>query len=125
MLHPGLAMELAKALTEERRRDALDRRRSAGERDRLAAREEADRAVRAADHVLSALGALALLAILLLGPPAALVAVAAAVALAIAPAIAPALLARLAGRRSARSPDRWQRWRSAEPDAEYLRRRAA
>jgi VIT1/CCC1 family predicted Fe2+/Mn2+ transporter len=125
MLHPGLAIELAKAVAEEHRRDALVRRRSAGERERIAARHEAERAARAADHALSALGALTLLAILLLGPPAALVAVAAAAALAIAPAVAPALLARLAGRRAARSTDRWQRWRSVEPDAEYLRRRAA
>jgi hypothetical protein len=125
MLHPGLAIELAKAVAEEHRRDALGRRRSAGERDRIAAREEDERAARAADHALSALGALALLAILLLGPPAVLVVVAAAVAVAAGPAIAPALLARLAGRQDGPSADRWQRWRSVEPDAEYLRRRAA
>jgi hypothetical protein len=123
MLHGGLAPELARALQADRLAAEGVRRIPAGERVREAARAEAERSRRSFDRSLSLVGALTLLAIVLLGAAGALVAAAAAVSAAIAPAAAAWLEERRG--RAWRPADRWQRWRWAEPDPEYLRGRAA
>ncbi|HET9672106.1 MAG TPA: hypothetical protein VFQ40_04585, partial [Actinomycetota bacterium] len=70
---------------------------------------------------LSALGAAALVALVVFGPVAVLaLAFAAGLSAAIGPVV------RDPWRRAAAiSADPWQAWRSVEPDPEYLRRRAA
>lgn len=123
MLHPGLAPELARALQADRLPAQGLRRIPTGERAREAARAEAERSRRSFDRSLSLVGAATLLATVLIGPAGALVAAAGAVAAVIAPA-AVAWLDERRGR-AWRPADRWQRWRWAEPDPEYLRGRAA
>lgn len=106
MLHPGMASELARLETEERRRSG------AGSR------------TPGADHTewrWSAAGAIGLLALVLIGPIATI--------LAFAGLVAGALV--VSGRardRAAAGPearDRWSAWRVVEPDSAYRRRRAA
>jgi hypothetical protein len=123
MLHPGLAPELARALQADRLTGHRVRRIPAGERVREAARAEAERSRRSFDRSFSLVGAAALLATVLIGPAGALVAAAGAVGAAIPPAAAAWLDERRG--RAWRPADRWQRWRWAEPDREYLRGRAA
>jgi hypothetical protein len=125
MFHAGFAEELARTLAEDRRSGSAWRRLSAGDRARIQAREAAERSRRSFEHGLSVAGALGLLAIALLGPGGALLVGTAAIAVAIA-----AASGRPPGRTEAVRPagepdDRWRVWRRAEPDPEYLRRRAA
>jgi hypothetical protein len=107
MLHPGIASELSKLESEERRRDASERR-----------------AGRRAEHEWqpSAVGAGGLLALALLGPGVTI--------LVLAAFVSGALL--VAGRARNETPsaigpearDRWAAWRVVEPDAEYRRHAA-
>ena len=124
MFHAGLATELAKALAEDRRDRSGRRFLSSADRERIAAKEEAERSARSFERGLSAAGALLLLAIVLFGATAALLLGGAALAVAIA-----TRTIRPAGStdpvRPPADPDtRWSVWRRVEPDAEYLRGRA-
>jgi hypothetical protein len=113
----GFATELAKTIVEERAAGARLRRLRRGDLDRAEARLTADRQARAYERRLSAAGAVAMLALILVGPVAvAVVALAAVLAAAVTPAIADRL-----ARVFPRSDDRWQVWRRVDPDAEYLR----
>lgn len=117
MLHPGLANELAKAIVAERGAGARIRRLPSGEVARVEARLAADRRTRAFERRLSAAGAAALLALVVLGP-----ATVGAIVLtgALVVAIAASIVDR-GGRPRVASGDRWQAWRRVEPDPEYLR----
>jgi hypothetical protein len=108
MLHPGIASELSKLESEERRRDASGR--SPGPR---------------AEHGWgpSAAGAAGLLGIALLGPVATIVILAGAVA--IAAGVVGLGRRRGVGADGPEARDRWAAWRVVEPDAEYRRQRAA
>jgi hypothetical protein len=123
MLHAGLATELAKALAEDRWDRSGRRFLSSADRERIAAREEAERSARAFERDLSAAGALVLLAMVVFGTAAALLLGGTAFALAIAtrslrPAASPDAI------RPPADPDvRWSVWRRVEPDPEYLRGR--
>lgn len=105
MLHPGMASELWKLESEERRRNAADHR--AGRRD------EHDQGVAA--------GAAGLLALAFLGPATAI----------LVSAVVLAAVLLVAGRARFRTHaivpearDRWAAWRVVEPDAEYRRHAA-
>jgi hypothetical protein len=116
----GFATELAKTIVEERAAGAGLRRLPRGDVERVEARLAAERQARAYERRLSAVGAIALLTLILVGPAAvAIVALGAALAAAVAPTIADRL-----ARVFPRSEDRWQIWRRVDPDAEYLRGRA-
>jgi hypothetical protein len=108
MLHAGIASELSKLESEERRRGASERR--PGPR---------------AEHGWgpSAAGAAGLLAIALLGPVATILLLAAVVA--IAAVIVGLDRGRAVGAIGPEPLDRWAAWRVVEPDAEYRRQRAA
>jgi len=157
MLHAGLALEMAKALERERRREyakqtrrrALRRRsvlprfdlrweRPAGDGGKRPARPLAGEArptgasTRSFEPLLSAAGALSLLAIVLLGPIgiAAPVAIMAAFIVTLGPSPSrrsrrPGEERTVAGPRAPEATDRWSAWRVVEPDAAYLRRHAA
>ena len=106
MLHPGMASELSKLESEERRREASERR-----------------AGRTAEHEWgpSAAGAAGLLALAILGP--------AMTILVLAVSVAFVLLIAGRGRHGTRAidpeaRDRWAAWRIVEPDAEYRRHAA-
>jgi hypothetical protein len=106
VLHPGMASELARLESEERRRGATGRtHRSTGPEWRW-----------------SAGGAIGLLALVLVGPIATVVVLGVVVGIVL-------LVAGGGGRdRASAGPaarDRWSAWRFVEPDAEYRRRRAA
>jgi hypothetical protein len=106
MLHPGMASELTKLESEERRRDAADHR--AGPR---------------AEHEWgpSAAGAAGLLALVVLGPITTI--------LVLAVIVAAVLLVAGHARQGTRAVgpeahDRWAAWRIVEPEAEYRRHAA-
>ena len=106
MLHPGMAAELSKLESEERRRNAADQLPG-----RRAEREWGP----------AAAGAAGLLALALLGP--------ATTILVSAVIVAAVLLVAGRARRGARAigpemRDRWAAWRVVEPDAEYRRHAA-
>ena len=106
MLHPGMASELARLESEERRRGA------AGSRTRRSNEPE---------WRLSAAGAVGLLALVLIGPIATILAFAGLVAVAV-------FVSADRRRRAAAGPeirDPWSAWRVAERDAEEQRQRAA
>jgi hypothetical protein len=107
MLHAGIASELSKLESEERRRGASERR--PGPR---------------AEHGWgpSAAGAAGLLAIALLGPVATILLAA---VVAIAAVIVGLDRGRAVGAIGPEPLDRWAAWRVVEPDAEYRRQRAA
>ena len=120
MFHQGFANEFAKAMTDDRVGRA-GRRLPAGESARLQAKRNAERSIRSFDAWLSAVGAIALLALVLTGVVGALV-VAAVTLLAAAWRSRPRPTA---GSPAGEPEDRWWSWRIAEPDNEYLRRGAA
>jgi hypothetical protein len=107
VLHPGMASELARLESEERRRGAA--------RDRTGRSTEPE-------WRWSVAGAIGLLALVLVGPVATILACAALVAIAL-------LVARGSARdRVPSGPearDRWAAWRVAEADAEERRQHAA
>lgn len=119
MLHTAFGVDLAKAIVRERAAGAGVRRLPRGDVARAEARLAADRRAWTYDRLLSAAGALALLTLVVVGPAAVLTG---ALGVALVAAIAP--LADGARRRVA-STDRWQVWRTVEPDPEYLRRGGA
>ena len=123
MFHAGLAGELARTLSEDRRAGSGRRLLSSADRARLDARAEAERSDRAFEQALSVGGAATLLATVLVGGGAAvLVAFGLAVAIALTGHRAPPTSGAL---RTPADPDlRWTVWRRVEPDAEYLRGRA-
>lgn len=128
MLHAGLAIELAKALEQERRRVVRPAPRGSVD-DRGARRVGASTGT--IEHLLSAVGAVSLLAIILLGP----IGIVASVAIMVIivtlgsrpprPARPSAEEPAVAGPLGHEAADRWSAWRVVEPDPEYLRRRAA
>ena len=124
MFHAGLALELAKALAEERRNRSGRRLLSEADRERIAVREETERSARAFEQGLSAAGAVILLAIVLFGTAAALVLGGVAAALAIATRGLRSVGSSDAVRPPADPDARWTVWRRVEPDPEYLRGRA-
>jgi hypothetical protein len=125
MFHAGSAAELAKTLVEDRRNGSGRRLLSDADRERIHALEERERSARAFEQALSVGGALALLAIVLWGVAGALAFAGAAIAVAVA-ATRGRRVARLHGLRPSTDPDdHWGVWRRVEPDAEYLRGRAA
>jgi hypothetical protein len=121
MFHAGLATELANALAEDRRGRSGRRFLSSADRERIAAREEADRSAREFERGLSAAGALVLLAIVVFGTAAALLLGGAALALAIATRSLRPAASSDAIRPPADPEARWSVWRRVEPDPEYLR----
>jgi hypothetical protein len=125
MFHAGLATELAKALAEDRRDRSGRRFLSSADRDRIAAREEAERSSRSFERGLSAAGALTLLAIVVFGTAGALLLGAAAAAVALATRrIRPT--GSLDAIEPPADPDaRWSVWRRVEPDPEYLQGRTS
>lgn len=156
MMHAGLALEMAKALERERRREYAKqtRRRSLGRRsvrprlDLPWERPSGDGGKRPAgplagealptgatarsfEPLLSAAGALSLLAIVLWGPIG-IAAPVAIMALIVTLGSSPSRRARrlgeertVAGPQAPEATDRWSAWRVVEPDLAYLRRRAA
>ena len=111
MLHPGMASELARLESEDRRRGARRTGRSTGP-----------------DWRWSFAGAIGLLAVALVGPVVTVVAFATLVAAALLIAIAMPVAGGDARDRIATHPqarDRWSVWRAAEPDAEERRPHAA
>jgi hypothetical protein len=107
MLHPGIASELSKLESEDRRRDASERR-----------------AGRRAEHEWgpSAAGAAGLLTLVLVGPLATILALGAVVGIAsFVMGFGRSRGVRAVGPEAA---DRWAAWRVVEPDAEYRRHAA-
>jgi hypothetical protein len=106
VLHPGMASELARLESEERSRSAAVSRPAR---------------TNIAEWRWSAAGAIGLLALVLIGPIATILALAGLVAVALV------VSGRARGRPAAgpEALDRWSAWRVVEPDAAYRHRRAA
>jgi hypothetical protein len=145
MVHPGLAMEIAKAWSADRRSEAARARRP---RTTSAERVDAGRGRRSVtppalplgaggppvqltpfEQALAAGGSILLLALVVLGPLGLVVPILAAVVVA-GLGLLPvrgrrATTGRPAGGVPADPADRWMRWRAVEPDPGYVGRRAA
>jgi hypothetical protein len=123
MFYAGFAGELARSIADDR--TGGRRRLSSGDRARVAAREERERSVRAFEQRLSLSAAISLLALALFGLGAAVLLGGAAIAFAIAATRRRPAPPGDAVRRPTDPDVRWGVWRRVEPDAEYLRGRAA